>query len=189
MSVWVKGDRGKGRETSPVYISRGRPWGKWSVHHLHIYKQAHIPFFPPIPLLPTVLLHLLAHLFSLSLYFLLNLVTYHLSTSLLSEFFFFFFFWIQVCCPSRQGLMSDFTFNYATLWLPVPVLPLPLWPSSASSRGSPQVIAPHEDPAQKHCFQTHHDRNMCWCSTDWVDLSMLASFICVTSLHTWSLMQ
>ena len=101
----------------------------------------------------------------------------HITMDRYSAVVFFFFFWIQVYCPLRQGLMSDFTFDYATLWLPVSVSPLPPWPSSASSQGSPQVITPCEDPAQKCCFQMHHDRNVHWHSTDWVDLLMLASFI------------
>ena len=91
---------------------------------------------------------------------------------------FFFFFWIQVYCPLRQGLTSDFTFDYATLWLPVPVSPLLPWPSSASSQGSPWVITPHEDPAQKHCSRTHHI-GMCAsiAQIEWICQNWLLSFL------------
>jgi hypothetical protein len=50
--------------------------------------------------------------------------------------------------------MLDFTFVYATPMAPMPVPPLPPRLPSASSQGSPQVIAPYEDPTWKwkHCF-------------------------------------
>ena len=67
----------------------------------------------------------------------------------------------------HQGGASCWTLHivYATPLAPMPVLPLPLWPSSASAQGTPLVIAPHANPAQKCCFWMHHSRIVCRCST------------------------
>jgi hypothetical protein len=81
--------------------------------------------------------------------------------------FFFFFFFFNIRFIVRRGGASCWTLHivYATPLAPMPVLPLPPRPSSASAQGTPLVIAPHANPAQKHCFRMRRSRIVRRCST------------------------
>ena len=78
-----------------------------------------------------------------------------------------FFFFFNIRFIVRRGGASCWTSHivYATPLAPMPVLPLPPQPSSASAQGTPLVIAPHANPAQKRCFRMRRSRIVRRCST------------------------
>ena len=78
---------------------------------------------------------------------------------------FYYYFYIRFIV--RRGGASCWTLHivYATPLAPMLVSPLPPRPSSASAQGTPLVIAPHANPAQKRCFRTCLSRIVRRCST------------------------
>jgi hypothetical protein len=83
------------------------------------------------------------------------------------QLLFFFFFFFNIRFIVRRGGASCWTLHivYATPLAPMPVSPLPPRPSSASAQGTPLVIAPHANPAQKRCFRMRRSRIVRRCST------------------------